>query len=62
LLVPTRLDLARRLGGIVAAAASGRMTLTEAGTGPGASDGLTRLTPEFLAIRLSRTASQPRQA
>ena len=62
LLLPTRLDLARRLGGIVSAAAAGRMTLTEAGTGPGASDGLTRLTPEFLAARLSRTPPQTHQA
>jgi flagellar biosynthesis protein FlhF len=57
-LLPTRLDLARRLGGIVTAAAAGGLILTEAGTGPGASDGLTRLTPDFLAGRLTRTTPE----
>jgi len=52
MLVATRLDLARRLGGVVAAAQAGRLSLTEAGTGPGASDGLVPLTPGFLAERL----------
>lgn len=61
-LLPTRLDLARRFGGIVTAAAAGSLALTEAGTGPGASDGLTPLTPEFLAARLSRTAPTPPRA
>jgi flagellar biosynthesis protein FlhF len=58
-LLPTRLDLARRLGGIVTAAAAGSLALTEAGTGPGASDGLTNLTAEFLAHRLSRITPNP---
>ena len=48
-LIPTRMDLARRLGAIVAAAHAGRMILSEAGTGPGATDGLTQLTPNLLA-------------
>jgi len=52
LLIVTRLDLSRRLGGVLAAA-SARLTLTEAGIGPGAADGLRPLTPEFLASRLS---------
>jgi flagellar biosynthesis protein FlhF len=52
--IPTRLDLARRLGSIVAAAVAGSMTLSEAGTGAGATDGLTPLTAEFLAARLCR--------
>lgn len=51
LLVATRLDLCRRLGGVLAAAA--KLTLTEAGVGPGAADGLRPLTPEFLAGRLT---------
>ena len=51
LLVATRLDLARRLGGVMAAAAVG-LALAEAGTGPGVADGLTPLTPSFLAQRL----------
>ncbi len=52
LLIATRLDLSRRLGGVLAAA-SARLTLTEAGTGPGAADGLQPLTPELLASRLT---------
>jgi hypothetical protein len=55
LLIVTRLDLARRLGGVVAAAAAARLPLTEAGIGPGAADGLVRLTPAFLATRLMQT-------
>jgi flagellar biosynthesis protein FlhF len=55
LLIVTRLDLARRLGGVVAAAAAARLTLTEAGIGPGAADGLIPLTPGFLAERLMQT-------
>ncbi len=51
LLVATRLDLARRLGGILAAAGSG-LALTEAGIGPGAADGLLPITPAWLAARL----------
>jgi flagellar biosynthesis protein FlhF len=54
-LVATRLDLARRLGGILAAASSGRLALTEAGIGAGAADGLVPLTPAFLAARLLQT-------
>lgn len=50
-LLPTRLDATRRLGGVLAAAAAG-LALTEAGTGPGAADGLTPLTPDWLARRL----------
>lgn len=51
LLVATRLDLARRLGGVLAAASAG-LALTEAGVGPGAADGLLPITPEWLAARL----------
>jgi flagellar biosynthesis protein FlhF len=50
-MLPTRLDLARRLGGILTAASTG-LALTEAGMGPGAADGLVPLTPEWLAQRL----------
>ena len=57
MLVATRLDLARRLGGVVAAAAAGPLALTEAGIGPGAADGLTPLTPDFLAARLLQTGT-----
>lgn len=55
LLIATRLDVARRLGGILAGADAARLTLTEAGVGPGAADGLVPLTPEFLAARLLKT-------
>ena len=59
LLVPTRLDLARRLGGILAAAAG--HVLTEAGVGPGAADGLRPLTPANLAERLQAGPGQPQR-
>jgi len=52
LLVATRLDLARRLGGILAASAGANLALTEAGIGPGAADGLQPITPDWLAARL----------
>ncbi len=51
-LVATRLDLVRRLGGVLAAAATGHLALTEAGIGAGAADGLVPLTPGWLAARL----------
>ncbi len=51
-LVATRLDHARRLGSVLAAADAGQLCLAEAGVGPGAADGLLPLTPEFLAARL----------
>jgi flagellar biosynthesis protein FlhF len=51
LLVATKLDLARRLGGILAAAGTG-LALTEAGIGAGAADGLLPITPAWLAARL----------
>jgi flagellar biosynthesis protein FlhF len=59
LMVATRMDLARRLGGVLSGAWFARLTLTEAGIGPGASDGLAPLTPGFLAERLSRTPALP---
>jgi flagellar biosynthesis protein FlhF len=54
-LLPTRLDLSRRIGSILAASTGADLILTEAGTGAGASDGLTPLTPEFLAARLGHS-------
>ena len=56
-LVATRLDIARRLGGILAAAEAARLPLTEAGIGPGAADGLVPLTAAFLAERLLLTGT-----
>jgi flagellar biosynthesis protein FlhF len=58
LLIGTRLDLARRLGGLLAAASDARLALAEAGIGPGAADGLITLTPAELAARLSRTPNR----
>ena len=60
LLVATRLDIARRLGGVLAAADAGGLALTEGGTGPGVADGLVALTPESLAERLTVTAATRR--
>jgi flagellar biosynthesis protein FlhF len=51
LLAATRLDLARRIGGVLAAAGAG-LALAEAGIGPGAADGLVPMTPDLLATRL----------
>ena len=55
-LIATRLDLTRRLGGVLAAAQSG-LVLAEAGIGPGAADGLVKMSPHFLAERLMMTAA-----
>ncbi|MDE2198575.1 MAG: hypothetical protein KGJ41_06105 [Rhodospirillales bacterium] len=52
-LIATKLDISRRLGGILAAADAG-LALAEAGIGPGAADGLTPLTAALLARRLQR--------
>ncbi|MBU8538515.1 flagellar biosynthesis protein FlhF [Falsiroseomonas tokyonensis] len=60
-LLPTRLDSARRLGSVLAAAAVG-LKLTEAGTGPDASDGLEPLTAEALARRLAAPPAMQERA
>ncbi len=60
-LLPTRLDVSRRLGAVVAAAAAG-LALTEAGTSPNPADGFTRMTPEWLAARLLRKSHQKEPA
>jgi flagellar biosynthesis protein FlhF len=52
MMIATKLDLARRLGGVLAASATAKLALTEAGIGPGAADGLVPLTPDWLAARL----------
>ena len=51
-LLPTRLDMARRLGSVLAAASVG-LALTEAGIGPQVAAGLQPLTPAWLAERLA---------
>jgi flagellar biosynthesis protein FlhF len=55
-LVATRLDLAHRMGGIIAAAS--RLKLAEAGIGPDPADGLVPFTPSLLAERLSRSGGR----
>jgi flagellar biosynthesis protein FlhF len=57
-LLPTRLDVARRLGGILAAASVG-LALTEAGIGPQVARGLRPLSPEWLAARLAAPPGAP---
>jgi flagellar biosynthesis protein FlhF len=55
-LLPTRLDVARRLGGILMAAKAGPLALTDAGVGPEVAHGLEPLTAEGLASRLLTSA------
>lgn len=57
-MLPTRLDIARRLGSVLAAAEAAGLMLSEAGTSPDVAGGLTRLTPAYLATRLS-TSQNP---
>ncbi len=51
-LIPTRLDISRRLGGLVATAGAVPLTLTEAGTSGRVSDALEPVTPAFIVERL----------
>lgn len=48
-LIPTRVDIARRLGGILAAAHSGSLAFADASNTPKVADGLFSLTPKSLA-------------
>lgn len=48
-LLATRLDIARRLGGVLSAASSGRLAFTEVGIGASVADGLAPLNPVSLA-------------
>lgn len=57
-MIATRLDSARRLGGVLAAAAAG-LALTEAGIGPQVARGLHPLSAEWLAARLSAAPGTP---
>jgi flagellar biosynthesis protein FlhF len=50
--IPTRLDQARRLGAVVAAAATG-LAIAGYGTGPGVADGFADPDPDLLAARLA---------
>jgi flagellar biosynthesis protein FlhF len=51
LLLATKLDAARRIGSVLAAAEAG-CALAEAGIGAGAADGMVPFTPDLLARRL----------
>lgn len=48
-LMPTRIDMARRLGGILTAATYGGMSFTDAGNTPKVADGFLELDPQSLA-------------
>jgi flagellar biosynthesis protein FlhF len=63
-LLPTRLDLVRRLGGILAAADAGRLALSAVGVTPQFAYGLRPLTPVLLARQLisGAAAVTPRPA
>ena len=61
LLLASRLDGSRRLGGILAAAHAPGLRLTEAGISPGIADGLAPITPAFLAERLSSGPARTRE-
>ena len=61
LLLATKLDAARRIGSVLAAAEAG-CALAEAGIGAGAADGMVPFTPDLLARRLMqvpRSAAHP---
>jgi flagellar biosynthesis protein FlhF len=58
-LIVTRLDAARRLGALLAAADGGRFAFSDAGVSPHIADGLEVLTPLLLARHLIRTPAAP---
>jgi flagellar biosynthesis protein FlhF len=57
-LITTRVDTARRLGGVLAAAEAARLHLSDAGTGPHIGNGLRPLTPIALARVLTAAPAQ----
>ncbi|MDD2876812.1 MAG: GTP-binding protein [Acidiphilium sp.] len=52
MLIPTRLDMTRRLGGMIAAADAAPLVFSHAGTSGRVTDGLEPITPQFLTRRL----------
>ena len=48
-LMPARMDIARRIGGLLSAAYQGKMAFTDAGNAPNVADGLVQITPETLS-------------
>lgn len=61
-LLPTRLDLVLRLGGMLSAADAGRLALPAAGVTPHFAFGLRPLTPEIVARRLLASALRDQPA
>ncbi len=49
LLMPSRIDMARRLGGLLSAAHHGSLSFTDAGNSPKVAEGLLQITPSSLA-------------
>lgn len=61
-LLPTRLDIARRLGGLLSAAHYGSLIFADAGNTPKVADGLIALSPEKLTrLLMPEAASRPKQ-
>ena len=60
-LIATRLDIARRLGGILAAVDAGRLTFAEVGIGTNVADGLGPLNPVSLARLLLPNSHSARE-
>ncbi|MAM34804.1 MAG: GTPase [Micavibrio sp.] len=52
ILIPTRLDMARRYGGLLSAAHSGNLCFAESGISQSVADGLERMTPKGFATYL----------
>lgn len=61
-LLPTRIDLVQRLGGMLAAADAGRFALPAAGMTPHFAYGLRPLTPQFMARRMLAAVLQDQRA
>ena len=55
-LLPTRIDIARRLGGVLSAAHSGNLAFSDASNTPKVAEGLMALTPESLSRFIMPTA------
>jgi flagellar biosynthesis protein FlhF len=61
-ILPTRLDIARRLGGLLSAAHHGAMIFTDASNTPKVAEGLFALTPQNLSRLLMPTAYRSKEA
>lgn len=61
-LLPTRIDISRRLGGLLSAAHYGRLSFTDAANTPKVAEGLSPLSPQALAKLLLPRAFMARQA